>query len=88
MKTHVSTTVNGDAVEFLCTPSETLLHVLRNVDRATEDLACQCGGLLANLSENAENQISLVEEHGVPALVTLARAENDEVQQDCARALS
>ena len=30
MKTHVSATVNGDAVEFLCTPSETLLHVLRN----------------------------------------------------------
>ena len=30
MKTHVSTTVNGDAVEFLCTPSETLLRVLRN----------------------------------------------------------
>ncbi len=30
MKTHVSTMVNGDAVEFLCTPSETLLHVLRN----------------------------------------------------------
>ena len=30
MKTHVSTKVNGDAVEFLCTPSETLLQVLRN----------------------------------------------------------
>ena len=30
MKTHVSTMVNGDAVEFLCAPSETLLHVLRN----------------------------------------------------------
>jgi carbon-monoxide dehydrogenase small subunit len=28
-KTHVSTTVNGDPVEFLCEPSETLLEVLR-----------------------------------------------------------
>ncbi len=27
---HVSTTINGDAVEFLCEPQETLLDVLRN----------------------------------------------------------
>jgi carbon-monoxide dehydrogenase small subunit len=27
---HVSTTVNGDAVEFVCEPRETLLDVLRN----------------------------------------------------------
>ena len=30
MKTHVSTVVNGDSVEFLCSPSDTLLHALRN----------------------------------------------------------
>ncbi len=30
---HVTTTVNGDAVEFLCDPRETLLDVLR--DRLT-----------------------------------------------------
>ncbi len=29
-KTHVSTTVNGDAVEFLCATDETLLDVLRD----------------------------------------------------------
>ncbi|MGE0665600.1 MAG: (2Fe-2S)-binding protein [Sphingomonadales bacterium] len=29
-KTHVSTTVNGDPVEFLCETSETVLDVLRN----------------------------------------------------------
>lgn len=29
-KHHVSTTVNGEAVEFLCEPSQTLLDVLRN----------------------------------------------------------
>jgi carbon-monoxide dehydrogenase small subunit len=27
---HIATTVNGDAVEFLCEPEETLLDVLRN----------------------------------------------------------
>ena len=27
---HVSTTVNGDAVEFVCAPDESLLDVLRN----------------------------------------------------------
>lgn len=27
---HVSTTVNGDAVEFICAPDESLLDVLRN----------------------------------------------------------
>jgi aerobic carbon-monoxide dehydrogenase small subunit len=27
---HVSTTVNGDAVEFVCSPDESLLDVLRN----------------------------------------------------------
>ena len=30
MKSHVSTTINGDSVEFLCEPSQTLLQVLRN----------------------------------------------------------
>lgn len=29
MKTHVTTTVNGDEVEFLCEPHETLLDALR-----------------------------------------------------------
>ena len=29
MKTHVSTTINGDAVEFLCEPQQSLLEVLR-----------------------------------------------------------
>jgi len=28
--THVTTTVNGDAVEFICEPEETLLDALRN----------------------------------------------------------
>ena len=30
MKNHISTTINGDPVEFLCDPSQTLLNVLRN----------------------------------------------------------
>ena len=30
MKSHISTTINGDSVEFLCDPSQTLLQVLRN----------------------------------------------------------
>ena len=30
MSRHVSTTVNGDAVDFLCEPEETLLDVLRD----------------------------------------------------------
>ncbi len=29
-KTHVTTTVNGEQVEFLCDPADTLLNVLRN----------------------------------------------------------
>ncbi|MFP6808964.1 MAG: (2Fe-2S)-binding protein [Pseudomonadales bacterium] len=29
-KTHISTNINGEAVEFLCDPSDTLLSVLRN----------------------------------------------------------
>ena len=29
-KTHVSTTINGDPVEFLCDPEQTLLDVLRD----------------------------------------------------------
>jgi len=29
-KTHVATTINGDAVEFLCEPQQTLLDVLRD----------------------------------------------------------
>ena len=30
MKSHISTTINGDSIEFLCDPSQTLLQVLRN----------------------------------------------------------
>ena len=30
-KTHVTTTINGEAVEFLCEPQQTLLEVLRDV---------------------------------------------------------
>jgi aerobic carbon-monoxide dehydrogenase small subunit len=30
MKIHVTTTINGDAAEFLCDPEETLLDVLRD----------------------------------------------------------
>jgi len=29
-KNHVTTTINGDAVEFLCEPEDTLLDVLRD----------------------------------------------------------
>ena len=29
-KTHVSTSINGEATEFLCEPGDTLLDVLRN----------------------------------------------------------
>ena len=34
-KQHVTTTVNGDSVEFLCEPEETLLDVLRDELRLT-----------------------------------------------------
>ena len=34
-KLHVTTTINGDAVEFLCTPGQTLLEVLRDTLRLT-----------------------------------------------------
>ena len=30
MKSHISTTINGDSIEFLCDTSQTLLQVLRN----------------------------------------------------------
>ena len=35
MKTHVSTTINGEAVEFLCEPQQSLLEVLRDNLRLT-----------------------------------------------------
>ncbi|HEX5078793.1 MAG TPA: (2Fe-2S)-binding protein [Geminicoccaceae bacterium] len=35
VKHHVSTTVNGDPVEFLCDPDQTLLDVLRDVLQLT-----------------------------------------------------
>ena len=34
-KSHVVTTINGDSVEFLCEPQQTLLDVLRDVLRLT-----------------------------------------------------
>ena len=46
---------------------------VRNAPSANEDLQCQIAGLLANLSEETENQISLLNGGCVPVLATLAR---------------
>jgi hypothetical protein len=50
-----------------------LVPLVRNAPRANEDLQCQIAGLLANLSEETENQISLLNGGCVPVLATLAR---------------
>ena len=43
-KLHVTTTVNGDEVEFLCEPTETLLDVLRNeLDLTGSKEGCSTG---------------------------------------------
>lgn len=63
---------------------------LRNASRAPhEDLKCQVAGLFANLSENLENQISLVSNGCVTVLCAICHGEhNREIEQDCARALA
>ncbi|KDO17847.1 hypothetical protein SPRG_16729, partial [Saprolegnia parasitica CBS 223.65] len=52
------------------------------------DLLCQCAGLLANLSEHLENQLTMVEEGATTGLVALGHIDHDEIQQDVARALA
>ena len=43
-KTHVTTTINGEVIEFLCEPSDTLLAVLRNELQLTGTKeGCGCG---------------------------------------------
>ena len=46
--------------------SGALLPVVRSVAWANEDLQCQCAGLIANLSENQENQVCVWVSWGVP----------------------
>jgi hypothetical protein len=53
-----------------------------------EDIQLQVAGILANLSELHENQVTMVEESACVGLLTLAFAHNDEIQQDTARALA
>ena len=62
--------------------------ILRCSNSLNEDLLMQCAGTLANLSENMENQLSIVEEGGVASLIYLGNQENDEIQQDVARGLA
>ena len=52
-KTHVSTIVNGDPVEFLCEPGETLLDCLRNELDMTGTKE-GCGSGLRSLFSDAE----------------------------------
>lgn len=66
-----------------------LAPTIRNAHEANEDLKCQIAGLLANLSEELENQIALVSSGCVPVLCALShQRDNPEIQQDCARALA
>lgn len=65
-----------------------LRPALRAISSNIEDIHLQCAGLIANMSELPENQITMVEESTIVGLVTLAYSKNVEVQQDTARALA
>ena len=58
--------------------------ILKAAQVRNQDLQLQCAGVLANLAENIENQISIVEAGGTGPLVLLGGVQNQEVQQGIA----
>jgi len=54
---------------------------IRCLSWATEDLKCQVAGLIANLSENTENQITMLQIGVTASVDSLARNDNEDIQQ-------
>lgn len=77
-----------DSLKKMIVQERALRPSLKAITSNNEDIQLQCAGLLANLSELAENQIPMVEDSAVVGLVTLAFSKNPEIQQDTARALA
>jgi hypothetical protein len=49
------------------------------------DLLRQCAAVLANISENGENQVTLIREELLPRLIHLGAVRHPEIQQDVAK---
>lgn len=77
-----------NTLKELIVQEKVLRPSLRAITSNNEDIQLQCAGMLANLSELAENHIPMVEDSAVVGLVTLSFSRNSEIQQDTARALA
>lgn len=77
-----------DSLKQMIVQERALRPALKAIASNNEDIQLQCAGLLANLSELAENHIAMVEDSAVVGLVTLSFSRNSEIQQDTARALA
>lgn len=54
-------------------------------DNQDIDLLRQCAAVLSNISENGENQVSLIREEILPRLIHLGSVRHPEIQQDVAK---
>jgi len=54
-------------------------------DNQDIDLLRQCAAVLSNISENGENQVSLIREDILPRLIHLGSVRHPEIQQDVAK---
>jgi hypothetical protein len=78
-----------DALKQRIVEERALRPAIRCAQFHNEDIHIQVAGLLANLSENADNQIPMIEDSVGITLVSLAHGTlNKEVQQDISRCLA
>lgn len=68
--------------------SDVVTLAINSIMGAEANLLSQIAGLLANLSEEIENHIQMINEGVIPAILTLSRTEKKEIIQDVARALA
>lgn len=61
------------------------LYMAIEDDEQDIDLLRQCAAVISNISENGENQVSLIKEDSLPRLIHLGNIKHPEIQQDVAK---
>ena len=72
----LNTNINTSVVK-----SGVITAIARRISSASNDFLCQVAGLFANLSEDRDAQITMVENDVTRAIIALSRVENNEVQR-------
>jgi hypothetical protein len=68
--------------------SGTVVLAIQCLIEASDDLMCQIAGLFANLSESADNQIEMIDDGVISAIMTLSKVKKNEIVIDVTRTIA